>query len=544
MSFQEIQIGKYKLSNVNNSLNILRSESNETNNSGSGYNYKQKKIYIGGYELKLENDNLVLDVDSSNNETETQGTLVVDETIVCDDFILSIKNDKLKLIKKLNTRQVTVKNVNGEWFLFYYHENNQDDVRIYKPNNLDDIYKVEDLIISCTMRELPEESLNNQFIVCNILLIEPNIGDASVVYEGHYALKNTLNNGLLNQLEPNTYVPLFQLNSNGELLNDEIYRLINWLYSFNGSCTEWHKIKVKIDGIETIVGVPCKRPNNSMVGFTSNFSYDTDSYPLVEDDIDIPDLPISANGSTYSMDYTITGGNEQDQFIAKYCLYMWNSVITTKLLDSQYYDMEIDITFEVMSPGILGSAGPTYITTINNKVIPVAGEVTLNTTYWNNEKQQIKYDTRSSAFYTLLHEMGHVLGIGTLWVQNNLINNGEWYTRNDYWNANYTPAYYIGNNALREYKNYLPNSSSLTGIPIENNGGSGTAGGHHEEGDSDHPDRYNDGIIHPGLDHELMTGWSENSTIPEPMSKITIGYLDDIGFTVDYSRAQFYQVPL
>ena len=39
-----------------------------------------------------------------------------------------------------------------------------------------------------------------------------------------------------------------------------------------------------------------------------------------------------------------------------------------------------------------------------------------------------------------------------------------------------------------------------------------------------------------GLQHELMTGWSDSGKYL-PMSKITLGFLNDIGYGVDYDKA-------
>ena len=62
------------------------------------------------------------------------------------------------------------------------------------------------------------------------------------------------------------------------------------------------------------------------------------------------------------------------------------------------------------------------------------------------------------------------------------------------------------------------------------------------------------GVLHPGLDQELMTGWVENFTekeydnpdIPKdmPISRITIGLLDDLGYLVDYNSADPYDGPV
>ena len=39
-----------------------------------------------------------------------------------------------------------------------------------------------------------------------------------------------------------------------------------------------------------------------------------------------------------------------------------------------------------------------------------------------------------------------------------------------------------------------------------------------------------------------MTGWSENESTHEPISKVSIGFLEDLGFTVDYNMAENYTV--
>jgi hypothetical protein len=40
-----------------------------------------------------------------------------------------------------------------------------------------------------------------------------------------------------------------------------------------------------------------------------------------------------------------------------------------------------------------------------------------------------------------------------------------------------------------------------------------------------------------------MTGWAENSNIPEPLSKITVGLIEDLGYSVNYNAADPYVLP-
>lgn len=117
-----------------------------------------------------------------------------------------------------------------------------------------------------------------------------------------------------------------------------------------------------------------------------------------------------------------------------------------------------------------------------------------------------------------------MLGVGTLW--DSLVNESREYT---------------GVNALREYRAVIGNDD-LAFIPIEDDGGIGTADGHPEEGDG--VVRVKNGITYPGLDRELMTGYSE-SVDDEPMilSRITVGFMEDLGYTVRYEGADEMMYP-
>jgi len=153
--------------------------------------------------------------------------------------------------------------------------------------------------------------------------------------------------------------------------------------------------------------------------------------------------------------------------------------------------------------GVLGSAGPDW--TLGNLVI--AGSM--------------RFDSVDAAWYlanepdeweaVILHEMGHVLGIGTMWDTASLIN--EISTTD--WDFN-------GANAQKVWQD----DWGCTGLPpIERDGGAGTAGGHWDEAT---------------LDNELMTGWI-NSGTSNPLSNLTIAALQDQGYSsVDYGQADPY----
>lgn len=116
----------------------------------------------------------------------------------------------------------------------------------------------------------------------------------------------------------------------------------------------------------------------------------------------------------------------------------------------------------------------------------------------------------------VLHEMGHVLGISSsLWSVKRLVTG-----------LGTTNPVYTGPKALAEY-NKLLSIPTATSVPLENTGGGGTAGSHWRESI---------------FDTELMTGYSEQGGIPMPISRVTVGALEDLGYTVDYAKADPFRL--
>lgn len=152
---------------------------------------------------------------------------------------------------------------------------------------------------------------------------------------------------------------------------------------------------------------------------------------------------------------------------------------------------------------------------------PMVGAIVLNATYLYGSMKE------DQLYAVLLHEVGHVLGIGTVW---NLPQSPLTLYRED----ERDKYYYTGIHALREYRSYYP-TNDVVGIPIEDDGGEGTEGSHPEED----MNRVIEGEPHPGLEDELMTGWIQSLT---SLSRITLGFLEDIGYDVDYSKADPFNI--
>lgn len=168
--------------------------------------------------------------------------------------------------------------------------------------------------------------------------------------------------------------------------------------------------------------------------------------------------------------------------------------------------------------GILGSAGP------------LTGGFD-DSGYLLADTGQMQFDSSDFASPTsgfqavVLHEMAHVIGIGTLWGFNGLYSSSAPSVIDP--NNGQTVGQYIGAFGLQGWQaEYNP---AATYVPIEKGGGSGTANGHWNEGDGGAATGYISTLT--GLDSrfELMTGWlNGGSTIGE----VTKGSLRDLGYDV------------
>jgi hypothetical protein len=112
----------------------------------------------------------------------------------------------------------------------------------------------------------------------------------------------------------------------------------------------------------------------------------------------------------------------------------------------------------------------------------------------------------------VLHEMGHVLGIGTLWNYNRSLLTG----------AGTPGPRYVGPRGMAEWSRL---GGALT-VPVEDTGGAGTADSHWSEAT---------------FGNELMTGYLNAGS--NPLSALSIASLGDLGYSVDLTAADAYSLP-
>ena len=122
----------------------------------------------------------------------------------------------------------------------------------------------------------------------------------------------------------------------------------------------------------------------------------------------------------------------------------------------------------------------------------------------------------------VLHEIGHVLGIGTLWEEHDLLANPSLPDNHG------ADTHFQGRLAVAAFDD-AGGTAYTDGkkVPVENRLPSGSGDSHWRES-----------VLH----RELMTP-SHSSGVSNPLSAITIQSLADLGYAVDVTAAEPYQLP-
>jgi hypothetical protein len=159
-------------------------------------------------------------------------------------------------------------------------------------------------------------------------------------------------------------------------------------------------------------------------------------------------------------------------------------------------------------PGsVLGQAGPVDLRP--GSFIPATGVMSFDSA------DLAAMQTDGSLVSVIIHEMGHVLGFGTIFDRVGLIVG-----------AGGEDPEFTGPSATREYADLLGPGARPRSVPLANVGGPGTRDGHWRE---------------EVFANELMTGFLDPGA--NPISRLTIGAFEDLGYSVDYARADAYRLP-
>ena len=189
-------------------------------------------------------------------------------------------------------------------------------------------------------------------------------------------------------------------------------------------------------------------------------------------------------------------------------------------------DLRIDIRLERIDgpTGTVGFAGPCVR---RPGGLPLIGDVTIDTA-------DLPRLGTAGLHRVAVHEMAHVLGYGTSVQWDNLLRNSavEYFENNP--GQSTLPDTHFAGQAARNAFNEIGGDSYSGGekVPVENNTaryGAGGLDGHWRES---------------VFGDELMTATiSVSSQTSQPLSKVTIASLADLGYSVDYTQADSFSLP-
>lgn len=216
--------------------------------------------------------------------------------------------------------------------------------------------------------------------------------------------------------------------------------------------------------------------------------------------------------SGYDIDLTLTGMTPSQEAIFQQAAARWEAIITGDVPDGVVEGQAIDDVLIDASAvpidgpgGILGQAGPTWLR--GDSKLPIAGMMQFDI------DDLAMLESGGQLDEVILHEMGHVLGFGTIWQLLGLLGGS----------TGPNPKF-KGKSAKAEYEAIF---GAKGRVPVEATGGPGTALSHWRES---------------VFDNELMTGWLDGG-VDNPLSRITVGSMEDLGYEVDLDQADAYTPP-
>jgi Ca2+-binding RTX toxin-like protein len=257
----------------------------------------------------------------------------------------------------------------------------------------------------------------------------------------------------------------------------------------------------------TVLGDTLVEGNESFAVELSNpvgapISQGTSIVTIVDDDVFVSQFDIQIN--------FLGGLTPTQQALFTLAEQRWESIIVGDVLDVFVPGLGIvdDIVIDASGVaidgpgGILGQAGPNFMRPIS--FLPASGSMQFDIA------DLAQQEASGELFDTILHEMAHVLGFGTIWTDLNLLVNPA--------ASGGTDPRFIGPMATAEYNARF--GTNDTGVPVEATGGPGTEDAHWRQSI---------------FINELMVGTDTPGA--NPLSRITIAQFADLGYQVDFTPA-------
>ena len=194
-----------------------------------------------------------------------------------------------------------------------------------------------------------------------------------------------------------------------------------------------------------------------------------------------PPVPPTAGG--FDITLRTTGLTASQVTVFRQAAARWSQAIVGDIPAATYNGVAVDdlLIDASASPidgpgGVLGQAGPDVIR--SGSSLPIHGTMQFDSA------DLAQLEASGQLFSTVLHEMGHVLGIGTIWEARGLLAG-----------AGTSNPRFVGVQATAAYNQLFGRNE--TGVPVENSGGPGTADGHWRES---------------VFNNEVMTGYLNSGT--------------------------------
>jgi hypothetical protein len=215
---------------------------------------------------------------------------------------------------------------------------------------------------------------------------------------------------------------------------------------------------------------------------------------------------------SYDITLLTNGLTATQQAIFEQAAQKWESIITAGLAPATYNGMTTTGVIinasgiAIDGPGgILGQAGPDRFR--SGSSLPYHGVMQFDSA------DMATLQNNGGLIHTVMHEMAHVLGLGTIWSTKGLISG-----------AGTSNPVFLGAKARAAYEQIF--RVNATGVPVENSGGPGTRDAHWRES---------------VFGNEIMTGYLNSGA--NPISRVTVASMADLGYTVDMSKADPYTRP-
>lgn len=193
----------------------------------------------------------------------------------------------------------------------------------------------------------------------------------------------------------------------------------------------------------------------------------------------------------------------------------WGTGIASELAAVGDFDDLLVAVWPYQTSGtVLAQAGPCWF---SDRPMPNYGRVMINT-------NQLDYMVSTNSLETvIIHELGHVLGIGTLWRRegSQLISPSLGHCGNPSLDPG-VPRTYGGERGVAEYR-----ALGAAGEPQVDD----YCGHWHEA-------RFGDEVLTP------VIRINQNGNNHQPLSRMTLGALEDLGYVVDHTAADAYSLPL